>query len=77
MNDVIPDMVVVDKLLLATIVISPEVANGASAYVGPVATTLMAFCTLRLLVSLMILTSDYSITVSTIPVILPFTAPLI
>ena len=37
LNDVMPDVVVVDKLLLATIVISPEVENGAVEYVGPVA----------------------------------------
>ena len=77
LNDVIPDKVVVDKLLLATIVISPEVAYGASEYVGPVAAILIAFCTLKLLVSFISLTSDFSIIVSIFPVILPFTSPLI
>ena len=77
LNDVMPDKVVVDILLFATIVISPEVPNGASEYVGPVATILIAFCTLKLLVSFISLTSDFSIIVSMFPVILLFTSPLI
>jgi len=43
LNDVIPDKVVVDKLLLATIVISPEIGNGIVGYVGPVAVISIAF----------------------------------
>ena len=60
-----PDKVVVDKLLLATIVISPEVAYGASEYVGPVAAILIAFCTLNLLVSFIIPVSYTHLTLPT------------
>jgi len=43
LNDVMPDVVVVDKLLFATMVISPEVAYGAWESVGPVAAISIAF----------------------------------
>ena len=79
LNDVIPDKVVVDILLFATIVISPEVwpCRGGAEYVGPVAAISIEFWTLSLLVSFISLTSDFSIIVSMFPVILPFTSPLI
>ena len=75
LNVVIPDRVVVDKLLLATTRILPE--TFPSWFVGPVAAILISFCTLKLLVSFIILTSDFSIIVSICPVILLFTSPLI